>query len=75
MSNVAAIGTKGITPRLVLETLHDEIENIEDLYVVAFPKSGGHRLYASGSLVRLPLAALLIQELALDYVNDRIKDG
>lgn len=70
MGDVKAINSKSISPRVILATLAEEIDELEEIFVVAFPKKTGNRLYCSGSLGNVALAALLLQDFALSTRGD-----
>lgn len=66
---VRAIGPNGITPQLVLEKVAEDLEEIEDIFIVTFNKTDGHTVYASGNLGKLALASVTLHALAITHLS------
>jgi hypothetical protein len=71
---VESIGKDAITPRFVLEKVHECADELKDLFVVSFPKEGGNRIWVAGDLSNAALAALLLQHIAMSACLGAVDD-
>ncbi len=74
MGNVVPLRTKDISPAIVIQTLQEDIDTIEDMFVVAITQNGPV-VYASGNLMLLSFAALVLQDMALKELNGDIENA
>ncbi len=74
MGNVVPLRTKDISPAIVLQTLQEDIDTIEDMFVVTITQNGPV-VYASGNLMLLSFAALVLQDMALKELNGNIENA
>lgn len=73
---VVALRPNALTPALVLHHIHQELPNLKEIYVVGLTHEGEPISWSSGELGGLSLAALVLQDLALKYLNGEIiQDG
>ncbi len=71
MSNLVPLRTKDISPTMVVQSLQEDVEQMEDIFVVSIT-ANGPVVYASGNLMLLSFAALVLQDIAMKQLNDEI---
>ena len=69
MTPVVPIGTQGVTPEVLIDSMHEECAEIESLYAIAFTKTGEVHTYISGTASGMALAAAMLTETALRAVE------
>jgi hypothetical protein len=74
--NVRALGKQGVTVRFLLESVLTEEENIKSLFIVAIPKNSESEpmVWGSGHLGDLSHATIVLQDLALKFLNGMIAE-
>lgn len=75
MDNVIPLTGDDVTPSMVMQTLVERLEDIEEVIVVTFnrdPNQAPFSVYASGNLTALPHAALIINDFATKYVRGEV---
>lgn len=72
MSNVKALNSKGLSPEVVLQSVVEALPEMRDVYVVGISKEGEPTVWATGDLTRLSYASLVLQDLALKYLNGEV---
>lgn len=70
--NVTRLRPLTIPPSTVIDTLSENVKDIEAIYVVTI-EDGRPVCYASGDLSRLCMAAVTMQDLATKYLNGEIE--
>jgi hypothetical protein len=65
MSGVTPIGKQGVTPEVLAQYLAKDVDQIDEVYIVAFSKTGEVWQYISGDAKGMCFAAAILQEHAL----------
>jgi hypothetical protein len=73
-TNIKPIGSHGITPRFILEKVASQVDDMEEMFVVAFDLEGKPHIWAAGDLRSAALAGNLLNELSLDAVWGRVDE-
>lgn len=71
---IVALRAENITPKMVIESLAEDADLFEEIYVVVALKEGGTCAYMSGSLGGLGFAHLKFQELGIKYLNGELDE-
>lgn len=72
-ADIKAIGPQGLTPAVVLDSVAKKLGEIEDVFLVVFPKKGEPYIQASGDLKRICHAAVVLEEMAHSFVRGDIE--
>jgi len=76
MSNIKTLRSKDISPLIVLTSLLEKVDELKYIYVVAMEKheDGGcdPKIYASGDLSQMCVAALCLTETTQKYLRGEI---
>ncbi len=72
MSNVRTLNKEAITPEVILESAASQLPEIRALYIVGIRHDGKPQLWASGLMPDMALASLALQDLAMDFMNNRV---
>ena len=73
-NKLRAINAKSVTPQIVLESLHERLPRIKEVYIVAVMNDGDPEFYASGDLHGMGMAAIALQDLSLKYFRGEIEE-
>jgi hypothetical protein len=69
VSKVEPLRLKDLTPAMVLEDVVKAAEELTEIYIVGVDKSGENVVWCTSDLTRLPWAAMVLNDLALKYLN------
>jgi hypothetical protein len=74
--NLRPIGPQGVTPRVLLEQLAKDIDEIDQLFCIAFAKKNGEVWqYLSGDVKSLAFGTLTLQETAMSASTEAYRDN
>lgn len=62
MSNLRALRISDISPQILLQTLSERIDEIQDMYVVTFMPDGTAMILGTADEWKMPAAAALLTE-------------
>ena len=73
--SITALNPSGMTPEVILNNCLQEAHrgDFEAVFVVAITKNGQSQLWASHRIDYLPLASVILQNMALKLINQEIK--
>lgn len=74
MSNVRALRTKDISPRIVVTSVLDNVDRFAAIYIVALTDKGEPEFYASGDLTQMCLASKVFDDFCLRYIRGEIDE-
>lgn len=72
MKNVSAIQPRFLSPALVLDRAQEQADDFEQVVILAIPKDKTDAqviVFMSGELDVLPKIAMIVQDMALDFVR------
>jgi hypothetical protein len=67
LSKISIIGSQANTPRVLLESIAEHVDEISEIFVVAYNKDSV-KVYASGELDRLATASIILADLSRKYI-------
>ncbi len=70
--DVTPIGEHGITPEVLAYHIVEDVAKFDEIYVIAFTKTGEAVSYISGSARGMTLAAVLLQDHALQSIGKEL---
>ena len=70
---ISALRTQDINPHIVMQTLQENIADINEMFVVTFTNEGSI-VYATGDMSMLAHAALVLHDLALKHLNGEVAE-
>lgn len=73
MTNLRTIGPQGLNPRTLLEFVLHDIDDLKELYIVGVDKEGKHRIWCTGDLSGFSMAAHVMHDMTLKYLNGLIE--
>jgi hypothetical protein len=68
-ANLRALREQDVSPRIIIQTLQQEIDNIALIHVVTFDEDGQAKVYTSGNLPELSLAAHVLSDAVYANLN------
>lgn len=72
MSEIKALRSSDVSPNVLIDSLIKDSGKIKQMYVIAFSNNGEPMVYTAGDLGGLGFASIIIQDLALKYINGLI---
>lgn len=73
MSNVRALRSRDVSPAIVMQSLQEQLPQIEAIYVIAMMKDSAPAVWTSGDLGQMCHASILLQSYATDYALGRVE--
>lgn len=72
MSELRMINQKALTPKNLLEFVAKDVDNLKHLYVVGINQNDDPDVWCTGDLRGIAMAALVLQDLGMKYLNNLV---
>lgn len=72
MSKIESLNVDGLSPKVVINNVLDNVENYDQIYIVCKTKDGFFESWCSNDLTQLPAVALVLQGLAADLIRQKL---
>ncbi len=73
-SNLVPLRQADISPAVIIQSLKEAVSEIREMYVVTLTDEGP-QVYATGDLTKVAFAALVLQDVAIKYLNGEIENA